>query len=188
MKVFLLRVLYFFLSLPSKVKGRVYGKLLKSQFEHVGKNLIFSPCDSTFNQPETISIGDNVFMNCRAYLSPHVTIGNGVMLGPDVVVGPSDHVYDKAGVEMRFAGLQPPVPTVLVDEVWVGAKAIILRGVTVGRGAIIGAGAVVTKDVPPYAIVVGNPARVIRYRFTPEEQGKHEILLGRAKKGGTITQ
>jgi acetyltransferase-like isoleucine patch superfamily enzyme len=56
-------------------------------------------------------------------------------------------------------------PVVIGNDVWIGTGAIILRGLSVGDGAVIGAGAVVTKDVPPYAIVAGNPARVIKYRF-----------------------
>lgn len=61
-------------------------------------------------------------------------------------------------------------PVTLGPDVWIGHGAIILPGVTIGIGAAIGAGAVVTKDVPDFAIVVGNPGRVLRYRFTPEEQ------------------
>lgn len=66
--------------------------------------------------------------------------------------------YDKCSVE-----------TSIGSDVWVGANAVVLKGVSIGDGAIIGAGSVVTKDVPPYAIVVGNPARVIKYRFSDED-------------------
>ena len=59
-------------------------------------------------------------------------------------------------------------PIIVHDDVWIGARAMILAGVELGQGAIVGAGAVVAKSVPPYAIVVGNPARIIRYRFAPE--------------------
>lgn len=59
-------------------------------------------------------------------------------------------------------------PLVIEDEVWIGTNAIILSGITIGKGAIVAAGAVVTKDVPPYAVVGGNPAKVIKYRFSPE--------------------
>lgn len=63
------------------------------------------------------------------------------------------------------------------DDVWVGYGAIILSGVTIGKGSIIAAGSVVTKDVEPYAIVAGNPARFIKYRLTETEISKHESLL-----------
>lgn len=59
-------------------------------------------------------------------------------------------------------------PTILGNDVWVGASVIILQGVTIGHGAVVGAGSVVTKDVPPYAIIGGVPAKVIRYRFEPD--------------------
>ena len=62
---------------------------------------------------------------------------------------------------MRLQGYLKPQPVVIEDDVWIGARVIFLPGVRVGRGAIVGAGAVVTKDVPDYALVVGNPARVV---------------------------
>ena len=72
---------------------------------------------------------------------------------------------------------------VVEDDVWIGTRAIILKGVTIHKGAIVGAGAVVTKDVPPYSIVAGNPAKIVKMRFTDEEIKKHEaILLEKANK------
>ncbi|WP_281040324.1 MULTISPECIES: CatB-related O-acetyltransferase [unclassified Mesorhizobium] len=65
-------------------------------------------------------------------------------------------------------GLGTRGPIVVGHDVWIGARAIIMSGVTIGNGAVIGAGSVVTKDVPPYAIVAGSPARIIRYRFSPD--------------------
>jgi len=61
------------------------------------------------------------------------------------------------------------IKTVIGNDVWVGANSVILKGVVVGDGAIVGASAVVTKDVPPYAIVIGNPAKIIKYRYTQED-------------------
>ena len=69
---------------------------------------------------------------------------------------------------------------------WVGCNAVILKGVRVGRGAVVGAGAVVTKDVPPYAIVGGNPGKVIRFRFTEEQIQEHERILSERKVNDTL--
>jgi acetyltransferase-like isoleucine patch superfamily enzyme len=69
------------------------------------------------------------------------------------------------------------------DDVWIGFGAILLSGIRIGKGAVIGAAAVVTKDVPPYAIVAGNPATKVADRFTAEEVVKHEALLALAKRG-----
>ena len=63
------------------------------------------------------------------------------------------------------------------EGVWVGCNATILKGVTIGKGAVVAAGSVVTKDVLPYSIVGGNPAKVIKYRFTPEQIEKHESII-----------
>ena len=81
-------------------------------------------------------------------------------------------VHEKTGTEDLGA--------VIEDDVWVEARAVILRGVRVGRGAVIGAGAVVTKSVPPYAIVAGNPARVIRFRWGVETIQAHAQALYQA--------
>lgn len=69
-------------------------------------------------------------------------------------------------------------PVVIEDDVWAGANVTILKGVTIGRGSVIAAGAVVTKSCPPYSIIGGVPARVIRTRFTPEQIKQHEEMLG----------
>lgn len=69
-------------------------------------------------------------------------------------------------------------PVVIEDDVWCGANVTILKGVTIGRGSVVAAGAVVTKSFPPYSIIGGVPARLLKMRFTPEEIEEHERLLG----------
>jgi acetyltransferase-like isoleucine patch superfamily enzyme len=66
---------------------------------------------------------------------------------------------------------------VIEDDVWIGSNAIILHGVTIKRGSVIGAGSVVTKSTEPYSISVGNPARILRYRFSKEQILMHEEIL-----------
>jgi maltose O-acetyltransferase len=120
------------------------------------------------------SIGDHsgIGINC---VVRRAVIGKYVMMGPDVVFIDSNHGFQDTDVPMQLQPRLPPVtPITIGDDVWIGTRAILLPGVTVGRGAIIGAGAVVTRDVPEYAIVAGNPARVIRYRKSPPQPAESD--------------
>uniref|UniRef100_UPI00313FFBA6 DapH/DapD/GlmU-related protein n=1 Tax=uncultured Nitrospira sp. TaxID=157176 RepID=UPI00313FFBA6 len=91
-------------------------------------------------------------------------IGDDVMMGPRVTIYGRDHCFDSIDVSMMDQGMGKYERIVIEDDVWIGANAIILKGVRIGKGTIVGAGAVVTKEVPPYSVVVGNPARVVRTR------------------------
>jgi maltose O-acetyltransferase len=106
-----------------------------------------------------LEIGDNSGLgeNCR--IGSGTIIGKNVMMAPDVIIVAENHKYTKETFE---GWVREPV--IIGDNVWIGYRAIILPRVRVGRNAIIGAGAVVTKDVPPYAIVGGVPARVLKMR------------------------
>ncbi|WP_462354514.1 DapH/DapD/GlmU-related protein [Alistipes timonensis] len=86
------------------------------------------------------------------------------MMGPDVLVFTSNHESGRTDIPMRLQGNGATKQVTICSDVWVGARVIILPGVTIGKGAIIGAGAVVAKDVPDYAIVGGVPAKIIGYR------------------------
>jgi maltose O-acetyltransferase len=86
------------------------------------------------------------------------------MMGEDVIIISSNHQFSRTDIPMTQQGFQTEQPVVIGDDVWIGSRAIILAGVKVGTGAIIGAGAVIAKDVPEWAVVVGNPGRVIRLR------------------------
>ncbi|MBN2181654.1 MAG: hypothetical protein JW715_07050 [Sedimentisphaerales bacterium] len=93
------------------------------------------------------------------------------MMGPEVIILTVSHKYDRTDIPMRRQGHNPPEPVTIGDDVWIGTRAIIMPGISIGDGAIIGAAAVVTKDVPAYAVVCGNPAQVIKYRTeNPEKQ------------------
>jgi maltose O-acetyltransferase len=108
-----------------------------------------------------IHLGDHVFLNvlCTILDGAEVRIGNHVMVGPGVQLYTAAH-HLRAGPRNR--GLEVARPIVIEDDVWIGGAAIVLPGVRVGRGAVVGAGAVVTHDVPADTVVAGNPARVIR--------------------------
>ena len=132
--------------------------LLRERFSAVGERVVIRPpfhCDYGYN----IRVGDGVFMNfnCVVLDVVEVTIGDGTQIGPGVQILTADHPRD-AGT--RASGLEFGRPIHIGRNVWIGGGAILLPGVTVGDDALIGAGSVVTRDVPAGATVVGNPARV----------------------------
>ena len=106
------------------------------------------------------------------------------MFGPDVAIVGADHRIDEAGTPMIFAG-HPEIPATRIgDDVWIGARAVIIAGVEIGDGAIIAAGALVHRDVAPFTIVGGVPAQAIRDRFGPDERARHEAMLARPAEPG----
>ena len=109
-------------------------------------------------------------MNEWVYLSGFggLAIGNHVRIGHRVSIITSDHVYSDISTPIFRQGLIA-ASVVIEDDVWIGCNATILKGVRIGRGAIIAAGAVVTKDVPPFAIVGGVPASTISSRVAPNQ-------------------
>jgi len=111
-----------------------------------------------------VSLGDNsnVGQGCR--LLGDITIGNNVMMGPEIIILSSNHAFTDTSRPMIEQGQDPDEPVHISDDVWIGTRAIILPGIHVGSHSVIGAGSVVTRDVDEWAIVGGNPAKVIGHR------------------------
>ena len=86
------------------------------------------------------------------------------MMGPDVLIFTSNHRFSRLDIPMIEQGSSARKGVVIGNDVWIGERAIIMPGVEVGDGAVVGAGAVVRKSVPPLAIVIGNPAEIVDYR------------------------
>ena len=175
------RIVAHFISLYKGGTNRLLRYFLKSSFKKCGKNVKFNRKDTfTFRN---ITIGNDVYIAPGAvFLSSdsEIFIGNKVLFGPNVTIITGDHPIDLRGkyvydITKKKSG--EDLPVIIEDDVWVGSGAIILKGITIKRGAIVAAGAVVTKDVPPYAIVGGIPAKVIRYRGSIQEIIEHETLL-----------
>lgn len=124
-------------------------------------------------QGERIEIGDNVTMNSRAMINADcagfIKIGNNVIMGPNIILRASNHRFDRRAVPVREQGHEAG-RIVIGDDVWFGANVVVLPNVTIGRGAIVGAGAVVTKDVKEYTIVAGVPAKEIGVRGKGENK------------------
>lgn len=133
-------------------------------FKYAGRNINIEK-GAYFGTGSEIEIGDNsgIGVDCQIYQP--VKIGNDVMMGPEVTVLTRNHRLDRLDIPMTQQGYLPYQKVTICDDVWIGTRAIILPGVTVGKGSVIGAGAIVTKDVPEYAIVGGNPAKVLKYRL-----------------------
>ena len=119
---------------------------------------------ANFYSGKQISIGDNSGIGFRAHLSGRITIGRDVMMGHDCIIWTLNHGFDRCDIPMTEQGFYPEEPVTIGDDVWIGARVIILPGVNIGSHAIIAAGAVVSKDVPEWAIVGGVPAKVIKMR------------------------
>ena len=112
----------------------------------------------------TISIGDDSSVHARTHISAvrDVTIGRNVLIAPNCYVTDHDHYWLDPADPPRSSSRLVHAPTFIDDHVWLGEKVSVLKGVTIGRNSIIGANSVVTRDIPPYSIAVGSPARVVR--------------------------
>ena len=117
-----------------------------------------------FHSGARIRLGDYSGIGRQARLHGTISIGKHVMIGPDVNAYTHNHRTDRTDIPMRLQGFEGPRPITIEDDVWIGGQVILLPGVRIGRGAIVGAGAVVTHDVPPYAVAVGNPAHTVKFR------------------------
>lgn len=144
-----------------RLYGRIYLKASGSVKFGEGVSILADviPVEIFAHKGSHISIGDRTFINYGASITAYeeVSIGCDCLLGHNLrIVDRNEH-----GVEQRETA-PPPAPVIIEDCVWIGANVIILPGVRIGRNSAVGAGSVVTKDIPPNCIAVGNPARVMR--------------------------
>lgn len=168
---------------------KLWTPIWKSCMKHCGKNVYLRPMSSDIKGVENLSVGNgtlipkgSTFYCTRAELK----IGNNVIFGPKPTIITGDHRIDLVGkniIDITDEEKLPDqdAPVVIEDGVWCGANVTILKGVTIGRGSVVAAGAVVTKSFPPYSIIGGVPAKLIKMRFTPEEIMQHESLLNKKK-------
>lgn len=113
-----------------------------------------------------LRIGKNSAWNWGCWINAlgGIEIGSNVIIGPYCIIHSANHTFDDIARPIILQGYEKK-PVRIGDDCWLGANVIVLPGVTIGRGSIIGAGSVVTKDIPPYSVAVGNPAKVIRSRL-----------------------
>lgn len=142
--------------------NKVKNIFAKGAFAYVGKNVNWG---KQLNIASDFRIGCNSGVGDNARIANKVTIGNDVMIGKNLVIHTRNHKTDRVDVPMRLQGMSEFSPLVIGNDVWICDNVIITPGCcNIGEGSILAVGAVVTKDVEAYAVVGGNPAKVIKYR------------------------
>lgn len=134
------------------------GKLI---IKSIGKNVNIEK-GAVFSRQ--LSLGNNSGVGIDCVIHGECIIGDDVMMGPQCTIYTRNHCFKDTSIPMNRQGFSEDKPVIIGDDVWIGGQVIILPGVTVGDHSIIGAGSVVTTDVPAWAVVAGNPAAVKKYR------------------------
>lgn len=144
---------------PSELEKR--SKMLKEMFAEIGENCyIESPFHSNFGGHH-VHFGKNIYANFNLTLvdDTHIYVGDYTMFGPNVVVATAGHPILP---ELRQKGYQYNAPVHIGKNCWLGAGVIIVPGITIGDNVVIGAGSIVTKDLPSNVVAVGNPCKILR--------------------------
>lgn len=151
------------------------NKIMKQLFKNVGENVWIEP-DFRCEFGKNITIGDNVYINfgCIILDCSEVTIGSHTLLGPNIGLYAANHSTDATE---RINGGCYGKPIHIGNNVWLGGDVKVLQGVTIGDNTIIGAGSIVTKDIPDNVIAVGNPCKVIR-KITEEDKTDYLERMG----------
>ncbi|MEO0272974.1 MAG: acyltransferase [candidate division WOR-3 bacterium] len=152
-----------------KVRCKKRGSIILGKYFHAVSNWdhnsigVFQPVIlKTITPWAVLSFGNHVGISgCTISASSSISIGNRVLVGSGCLITDSDSHPINPELRKRSFSACKVKPIVIQDDVFIGARCIILKGVTIGQGAMVGAGSVVSKDVPPYAIVAGNPIKVI---------------------------
>lgn len=169
----------------SYVWDMLWSPVYKRAMKHCGRGVFLRPMSCDLKGLCNMSIGDGTIIPKGSTFYSTIaslTIGKKVIFGPHPTIITGDHPIDIIGkyiidVTDKEKGQEYDAPVVIEDDVWCGANVTILKGVTIGRGSVVAAGAVVTKSFPPYSIIGGVPAKLLKIRFTPEEIEKHEKML-----------
>ena len=135
--------------------------LLKEMFAEIGEGCYIEPPLHANWAGAHVHFGNNVYANFNLTLvdDTDIYVGDKVMFAPNVTVATAGHPINP---ELRYQAMQYNIPVHIGNNVWIGANAVVLPGVTIGDNSVIGAGSVVTKDIPANVVAVGNPCRVIR--------------------------
>ena len=171
--------------IPAYLWDALWAPVWKACMKHCGRGVYLRPMSSDIKGLQNLSIGDGTSIPKGSTFyctNAPLTIGRKVIFGPRPTIITGDHRIDILGkyiIDVTDAEKLPgnDAAVVIEDDVWIGANVTILKGVTIGHGSVIAAGAVVTQSFPPYSIIGGVPARLLKQRFTEEQQKENDRLL-----------
>jgi|SRR5690606_1399910 len=160
-KTILNRVRQIFYRLKMKKHGvLIYNNTIIKNVNFLGSAKIEPYCRIIGDSK--IVIGSDFYINSDCHLYGEITIGENVMIGPKTIIWGRDHGM---ALDMPMNKQKHNSSPILIgDDVWIGARVTILKGVKIGNGVVVGAGSLVTKDIPDFAVVIGNPAKIIKFR------------------------
>lgn len=181
--------------MPAYLWDILWAPVYKRCMKHCGRGVYLRPMSSDIKGYENLSVGDGTSIpkdsTFYCTVAP-LTIGKKVIFGPKPTIITGDHRTDVIGkhlIDVTDAEKLPEndFPVTIGDGCWIGANVTILKGVTIGCGSIVAAGAIVTKSCEPYSIIGGVPAKLIKMRFTPEQIKEHEKTLPTSLKGRLLS-
>ena len=150
----------------SLIRRRTRMDILPFNKFHLGDNSTIEDFTTINNGVGDIYIGDRTRIGLGCTLIGHVRIGNDIRLAQNIVMSGLNHNYEDIALPISDQGVTTS-PITIEDETWLGANCVVLPGVTIGKHCVIADGSIVTKDIPPYSVAAGNPARVLK-QYNPE--------------------
>tara|TARA_R110000868_G_scaffold196974_2_gene443093 strand:+ start:397 stop:1026 length:630 start_codon:yes stop_codon:yes gene_type:complete len=176
------------------IRDKFWTFFIKKAMGSCGSNVKLKPTSSVFKGVENFHFADDIRIAHNAVIYAGVAkiiIGNKVAIAPNLNIMTGNHRVDIVGHFMFDGNNEEKRPeddkdVIIEGEAWIGVSVTLLSGVVIGRGSVVSAGAVVTKSCPPYSIIAGVPAKVIKYRFTIDEILEHEKLLYKVEDRFTI--
>lgn len=143
--------------------GKIRYAFCKRIFKSCGKGVNIEK-GASFGLGYNIEIGDFSGIGVNAVIPDGSKIGNNVMMGPNCFVLSRNHKFDRTDIPMRLQGYTEPKPIIIDDDVWIGQNVTFTIGRHIYEGTVVAANSVVTKDFPPYSVIGGNPAKLIKMR------------------------
>lgn len=151
-----------------KFANRLRSWIAKQLFKSVGDNITIKH-GAYFGDGRNIVMGKYSQLGINCKVENDLVMGDYVLMGPEVVIYSSSHAYSSLEIPIMMQGGKEIKPVHIGNDVWIGLRSVIMPGVTIGNHVIIGSGAVVTKDIPDYAVVGGVPAKIIKFRNESEK-------------------